>query len=126
MQILESSIEQKCRKLAEREKCILLKIQGVKGFMDRILLAPTGLVAFLEFKRPSGTISALQIYYLDKLRRMGHKTGVVYSVEQFQVILQDLLQGRGFLSPIKNAESNGSLPDPKEPCSSLPEWVKHP
>jgi hypothetical protein len=106
----EAEIEFECRVIAERTKCKLLKIQGVKGWPDRILLMPTGNVAFLEFKTPSGQLSPLQVHHMTMLRSMGFPIFVPKSKEQFQQILSLMLSlpATGSLDHIKYVASTGS------------------
>jgi hypothetical protein len=55
---------------------------GKKGFNDRLLIAPFGVQIFFEFKRKDERARILQSYRHRKLRRLGHKTHVVYSARQ--------------------------------------------
>lgn len=107
VQVLESSIERACVKLVKDHKCILLKIQGVRGWPDRLLLAPNGKALFLEFKAPGQTLRPLQQHVLQTLNQMGHKALKIDSVQQFQKCLTDLLVQPGHHTVIKNGESNG-------------------
>jgi hypothetical protein len=98
----ESDIEQKCRVLAEQANCKLLKIQGNRGWPDRLLLLPWGVAVFIEFKRPSGTPSALQVEILEWLEKKHFKVALINSVQVFQIYLTHLQQSRGYPSSIKS------------------------
>ena len=126
MQVLERDIEQACYKEAKKHKCLLIKIQGTKGWPDRILLAPQGQMALLEFKRPGGVVAPLQTHILEILQRMSFRAELVYSLEQFKTILEDLLRPYGIPSHTKVEAASGSLLDLQPDCSSLLEWAKPP
>ncbi len=100
--VLESEIEQACVKIAKDHNCILLKIQGAKGYPDRLLLTPTGRPMFMELKRPGETLRPLQQHVLQKLTQMGYITQMVDSVELFKTCLQALLAPPGSHMGTKN------------------------
>ena len=87
MQILESQVEQKSRALAEKLGCKLIKIKGVRGFPDRILLRPNGQMTFIEFKRPEASLAPIQLHWQTILREMLYQAEEVDSVELFHKIL---------------------------------------
>jgi hypothetical protein len=107
MSLLESDIEKACVRIAFNSDCILLKIQGTKGWPDRVLVTPNGRVAFLEFKRPGGRLTALQDFTLCKLQEMRHRAEKVDSVEEFRLILADLLHPLGSRTNTKPAALTG-------------------
>lgn len=104
VQVLESEIERACVKLAKEHRCILLKIQKVRGWPDRLLLAPNGKALFLEFKAPGLTLRPLQAHFIAVLNQMGHPAQMVSSVEQFKQCLTDLLAQPGNRTGTKNEE----------------------
>lgn len=105
--ILESEIEQTCVQVAKAHKCILLKIQGAKGYPDRLLLTPMGHSMFMEIKRPGETLRPLQRYVLQTLTELGHRVEEVDSVELFKKCLQDLLALSGTPTDTKQEASHG-------------------
>ena len=101
MQILESKIERDCKLIAENYGCILLKIQGVKGFPDRLLVGPHGQIMWMEFKKEGGTMSPIQKHIQMKMMRMGHRVEEVDSKQLFMGLLQNL----GISTPVKKGET---------------------
>lgn len=95
MQVLESDVERACKRWADRVGAELFKLQGTKGWPDRILLYK-GQVVFLEFKRPgtpehnAGHTSPLQEYYIDQLRDKGYLVLCLTSLKAFKSLLGDL------------------------------------
>jgi hypothetical protein len=67
-----------------------LRIDGHKGFPDRTILTPNGIV-FIEFKAPSGRVSAQQRLWIDRLRELGYHVEVCTSADQAKQILEDYL-----------------------------------
>lgn len=89
MDRLEKQIENDCRKIAERNGCMLLKIVSPNraGIPDRLFLGPEGVSIWMEFKRPkSGRASVLQDRTLAKLREMGHSSYLIDNVLLFELI----------------------------------------
>jgi hypothetical protein len=86
----ESFVERKCGRLAKQAGCILLKMR-IKGWPDRILIAPNGRVAFIEFKREDGELEPLQRYHLRLLRTMKFQAEECDNVELFERILSETL-----------------------------------
>jgi hypothetical protein len=58
---------------------------------DRILIAPGGVVIFIEFKAPGKKATPLQKAIHEELRRMGCRVHVVDSVDLFSEIVQSAL-----------------------------------
>jgi hypothetical protein len=88
----ESGIERACVAIAKEQNCILLKISGVKGWPDRLLLTPHGTVVWIEFKRSDGgTLADLQHWRLKMLERMQFTIHVCTSTKQFRSILNEAM-----------------------------------
>ena len=65
-----------------------LKIDGVRGFPDRTLLLPGGIVVFVEVKkRKGGVVSRQQEQWLRKLQELGFQAFVATSLEQVRAHL---------------------------------------
>src|SRR5574343_678054 len=107
MPVLESDIERACMRLAQKAGCILLKLQGSRGWPDRVLLCPQAQIAFLEFKRPGEQLRPLQAHIQSQLQAMGFIAERVDSTEQYKLILAGLLQRPGSHTTTSNAPSSG-------------------
>lgn len=85
----ESKLELECRQFAEHQGYRLMKwvSPGVRGVPDRILLGPNAFVMFLEFKAPGEKPSTLQKYWLSLLKQFGFKADVIWTFEQFLLLL---------------------------------------
>ena len=83
MSELESELEQYCRKVAIEQGFILLKLQGNKGWPDRVLLSPWGDAVFIEFKRRGEQPRPLQLHILNILREKGFSSTWIHTREQF-------------------------------------------
>jgi hypothetical protein len=75
---LESKIEQDFVDYAESLGCraLKLRIDGQRGFPDRTVLTPVG-VLFLEFKRPGGRTHVQQRGWIFRLHEMGFVADIV-------------------------------------------------
>ena len=98
MQILESILERKCKQIAKKHDCILLKLEGQRSWPDRLLLTPHGTMMFLEFKREGGQLSPLQRHTLEVLRSMNFLAEEVDNPTLFLALLRSL----GVHTSIKN------------------------
>lgn len=87
--MLEKQIEAKCKKIAERYGCHLVKwvSPGHRGVPDRILLMP-GQVVFLEFKQPGKKLSPLQRVWAQRLTDLGHAHAIISDTDTFEGILR--------------------------------------
>ena len=85
----ESKLELECRKFAEHQGYRLMKwiSPGVRGVPDRILLGPKRFIVFIEFKAPGEKPSLLQILWLSLLTEFGFKAEVVWTFEQFLLLI---------------------------------------
>lgn len=74
-----------------------------RGVPDRLLILPTGETVYIEFKRPTGKLSKLQVHQIAKIEKQGARVFVIYSHEDADTILQvlkgDIDQKRVVLSP---------------------------
>lgn len=64
---------------------------GYVGVPDRILIAPGGLVAFVEMKQESGRLSRRQHYVCGMLRAMGCRVYVIYNKKQALDMLREVM-----------------------------------
>ena len=78
---LEKNIEDEVVKWCDNQGWLCLKvlIKGRRGFPDRLIVAPHGIVAFLELKTSKGTLSIHQIEQYGSIYNLGHRVGVCYS-----------------------------------------------
>ena len=76
----EAQIERKICEHAKLRGCIAYKFTspGRAGVPDRLLIAPDGTVFMIEFKTPTGRLSALQI---NEHRRLNEHNVAVYVVD---------------------------------------------
>ena len=86
----ERVFEQKCREIAEKQQCILLKVEKRKGWPDRILLAPNGQMAWMELKRPGEKPTKMQEHIHEVLRSMNFRVHVVENYSEFLQIVISL------------------------------------
>lgn len=72
---LETDVESALKKAVKRDipgaLCLKLTCPGYNGVPDRMILCPTGLIAFVELKRPGKTERTRQTYVQDKMERLG-------------------------------------------------------
>jgi len=82
----ESRLEQACRASATAKGYFLLKWTGENGVPDRILITPWRII-FMEFKAPTGQLSAPQKIWRDRIMRLGHDYRVIRTREEFEAAL---------------------------------------
>jgi hypothetical protein len=90
---VEADDEKKFVKWCEARgyQCLKLRIDGVNGFPDRTVLGPDGLVAFIEFKRHDGRVSAGQKNFLAWASLNGHAAFLAYSFEEAVKFMEAVL-----------------------------------
>lgn len=81
---LERDIEKKAVEYFRRRGCVCLKLNliGSTGWPDRLILAPGGRLAFVEFKRPGEQLRRNQPQRVALLRTLGFYVGVFDSVDE--------------------------------------------
>ena len=91
--ILESEVESHLRKLTESVggQCVKFLPDYKRGWPDRILLLPAGLLVWVETKRPEGgRLSPAQLVAHETLRRLGQRVEVVWTKEAADRLVEDL------------------------------------
>lgn len=82
---LEIEIENKFVDIAMQEySCIAFKFkrEGIKGGADRLIFCPNGHSFFIEFKRPTGSISAHQREFAEMMEAFTKPVYFAWSLEQ--------------------------------------------
>ena len=79
----EKPIEQKCRRLVGRAGGWLVKLTWINGIPDRMVIAPPGIIFFVEFKAPSQKARPLQLARIRRIKRMGFNAYVVDNYDDF-------------------------------------------
>lgn len=81
--IEENKFVRKARRLGwEAVKLTTAGPYGSRGYNDRVLFGPYRTVVLFEFKREDEVAEPLQDYRHRRLRRLGHKTHVVYTASE--------------------------------------------
>lgn len=97
----ENEVERYLRKRVERAGgyCVKFLPDYARGFPDRIVLLPGGVLVWVELKRPQdGRLSPAQKVQHVLLRRMGQRVEAVWSKEQVDGLLENLT-ARGTPNP---------------------------
>lgn len=90
---LESAVESHLRVEAEKAggMCIKFIPDYKRGFPDRILILPGGVLAWVETKRPEGgRVSGAQRVAHEILRRLGQHVYLVFTKEQADELVRQL------------------------------------
>jgi hypothetical protein len=82
-----TNIEKHCRKVGAYWMKIADKSSS--GYPDLVVIY-RGTVLFIEVKRPGGIVSGIQHFVLDRIRQAGGHTFIVYSVEEFKKIIDNI------------------------------------
>ena len=86
---LEREVEGYLVRQVEKLGGMCPKFDSVRGWPDRIVLLPTGVVAWVETKRPvGGVLSPAQLVVHEQLRRVGQQVYVVWSQEEVDELLE--------------------------------------
>jgi hypothetical protein len=90
--VIESSIEAACVKHAAKRGCISVKLQGgAVGTPDRLFLLPDGKTMAVEFKTPTGRLSARQKLVFDQWAEIRHPVLIIRQTKTFRLLLDALL-----------------------------------
>ena len=91
----EKQIEQKLAQAVKKKGGLCLKFvsPNFDGMPDRLLLLPSGKIAFAELKAPGKKPRPLQIARHKALMKLGFRVFVVDSVEQIGETLDEMMGG---------------------------------
>ena len=90
----EAQFQAKCLRIARGMGCLAFKFESnFIGVPDAIIIPPSGVVFFIEFKNPNGTgrVSALQERMHEVIRKNNVKVFVVASDAEFQAVMREFI-----------------------------------
>lgn len=89
----ESAIERKVCAYAKQRGCEVYKFvsPGRRGVPDRMFVTPKGKVFFIEFKAPTGKMTALQKREIEKLRSKDVDVFVCWSQSHGEMLMDTIL-----------------------------------
>lgn len=92
--IKEEDTESRFCKYAKDRGCVAIKliILNRRGFPDRTVLCPTGIIFFIEFKKKNKLPTAPQTGIRDMLTRLGFKWYLCDEIGQAEKILDKILE----------------------------------
>ena len=91
----EARTERACVLHVKRRGCWALKLlPSITGLPDRLILGPGAMVLFVEFKAPSGRLSARQKIVIAALRQFGFSVWVEDDTQAFKTFF-DIRLTRG-------------------------------
>ena len=86
---LEREVEGYLVRQVEKLGGMCPKFDSVRGWPDRIVLLPAGVMAWVETKRPGGgVLSPAPLVVHEQLRRVGQQVYVVWSQEEVDELLE--------------------------------------
>lgn len=88
---LEKNLETACKRIADKEGAVWLKIERRKGWPDRILMV-RGLYCWCELKTARGKLSPMQVYVHNLLRYAGARVTVVRSAARLKRLIQGMIR----------------------------------
>jgi hypothetical protein len=89
--VKESAIERELRVRVEAlgGVCEKVRVIGRRGFFDRLVALPGGVVVFVELKRPKrGRLSRHQIWYAERFTALGVAIAVVRNSADIDALLK--------------------------------------
>ena len=89
MSYLEDKVETALAEGIEALGGIAFKFKpfGIIGVPDRIVLLPGGRLIFVELKKPDGTVKSWQTRMHAKLRELGFRVELLWSLEEVESFL---------------------------------------
>ena len=85
--IRENAIEQYLVQEVKKRKGLCIKLLGVVGIPDRMILLPIRIILFVETKVPKGKLSPLQRWWERTLKALGFDYLVIRSKEEVDQLL---------------------------------------
>ena len=88
----EKAVEQYLVRQVKSCGGMCIKMTGVNGVPDRLVVMPGGKMRFAELKAPNGKISAIQEVMHKRLKKLGFNVSVLWNFEQVDVFMSELLR----------------------------------
>ena len=85
----EADVERRLTACVERAGGVCLK-HGQGGWPDRVVMLPGGVLVWVELKRQGGEVAPLQELRLRRLRGLGQRVEVVWSVQEAEALVERL------------------------------------
>ena len=84
----EKQLEARCRDIARQRGVLLLKLMPTRaGLPDRLLVADSGVLIFIEFKSAMGRLRPMQKRFIAILEGLHHRVRVVRTAQEFEALL---------------------------------------
>ena len=83
----ESNIEQYLIKKVKERDGLCIKLTGLVGLPDRLILLPVRIVIFIETKTATGKLSPLQKWWQKSLTNLGFTHLVIRSKEEVNTLI---------------------------------------
>ena len=92
---LESAIEARAVAKIKKLGVMSRKMNGMgyRGWPDRLFILPGGKSVFIEFKRPGGTLTALQAHIHEELKAKDHVVWVCSNADAAYMIIKSEMMG---------------------------------
>ena len=93
----EKEVEQYLRRRVEQAggRCVKFVPDYSRGWPDRLVLLPSGVLVWVELKRPKGgRVAGAQRVAHEELRRLGQTVVIVKNKEEVDELLEDFIQSR--------------------------------
>jgi len=88
----EKEIERRMCGLIKKHGGLTYKLVGlVNGLPDRLLIAPGGIVWFVELKTDKGRPSKIQTFRINEIKRMGANVRIVYGYEDMVQFVNEVM-----------------------------------
>ncbi len=92
----ERVIEKKLVKWVKSKGGLCLKMNGLKGVPDRLVLLPNGVTAFIELKAPGEKPAEVQMSRIQKLCELGHNVAWYDDADKMLAQLEYISHNRLF------------------------------
>lgn len=94
--MLEADIEKDVVKYVESLGGHCVKLKDIeRGFPDRTIFLPGGVICFVELKRPKKNKTYhMQKVWVDRLTRLGFVVRFCYSLDEVKELIEPLLEGK--------------------------------
>jgi hypothetical protein len=105
---VQSEIIRYCK--ARRLRAIKMTMTNYRGVPDLVIPLPGGMTIWVEVKRPGSSYrqTPVQEEWLDYLRKMGHQSYIVRSLDEFRLALESTIPSAG---GSQNQETGDTAPN---------------
>lgn len=90
--MLEKQIEKNITNYINKLGGLSLKLNSIRGIPDRLILLPSGIIFFIEFKAPKQKPKPLQLIVHNRINKLGFNVLIIDDIEKGKQLINEQIK----------------------------------